>query len=179
MINHLHRFRALRRRVFLALAAMAMPLCNSGCEAATAQPRPGVASSVPIPFDHTIHAGRYAIPCLSCHAFADKSPVAGIPSLQRCMGCHRFVASDKPAIRGMTRMFREGKSASWPRVYDLPDHVYFTHRMHVRAGLDCSVCHGSVAAMPIVRLQHSLDMGWCVDCHRERGASRDCVTCHK
>ncbi|HEX7477620.1 MAG TPA: cytochrome c3 family protein [Polyangiales bacterium] len=166
-----------------ALAVLAGLAAGTGCKSATAQPAPAPAAApdarTSIPFDHSLHAGRNAIPCLACHTSADKSPVAGIPSVRRCMGCHRFVASDKQPIQALSQLFKDGQAPSWPRVYDLPDHVYFSHRMHIRAGLDCSKCHGNVAAMSKVTRVSPMKMGWCMTCHKQRGASTECITCHK
>ena len=25
---------------------------------------------------------------------------------------------------------------------------------------------------------HTLEMGWCIKCHRQNGVSQDCYTCH-
>jgi len=66
----------------------------------------------------------------------------------------------------------------WVRVYSLPDHVYFPHMMHVRAGVACAACHGDVAAMDLVTRSADLKMGWCLECHRQNKASIDCLTCH-
>ncbi len=145
--------------------------------AAAAVPPPGAPGE--IPFDHVIHAGQAAIPCLSCHLYADKSPVAGIPSGKKCMGCHKFVAKEKPGVKLLAERVEEGRPLRWVRVFDLPDFIYFSHRMHVRAKVECRECHGDVAAMKVVRQERQFTMGRCLGCHEERKASRDCVACHK
>lgn len=132
-----------------------------------------------VSMDHALHAGEYGIGCLYCHPHADKSTVAGLPSIQRCMGCHKFVAKEQPAIQELARRFQGGGAVSWARVYDLPDHVYFSHRVHVRAHMACAECHGAVERMARVARASSLEMGACLDCHRRRGASVDCLACHK
>lgn len=132
-----------------------------------------------IPFDHAVHAGRYGIPCLSCHSAATRSTVAGIPSVQSCMGCHKFAGKDKPAVQALAQRFTKGKGLSWPKLYDVPDHVYFSHRAHWQADVTCAECHGAVESMAKVVRTSSLEMGWCMDCHRRRGATSDCLDCHK
>ncbi len=132
-----------------------------------------------VTFDHSIHAGKYAIPCLACHSFADKSTVAGIPSARKCMGCHKFVAKDKPAVQALARRFEAGQPLRWPRVFRLPDFSYFSHRMHVRAKVDCGACHGDVASMHTVAQTQPFTMGRCLACHDERHATHECLSCHK
>jgi hypothetical protein len=95
------------------------------------------------------------------------------------MGCHRTIATEREGIRTLTRHYEEKRPVQWKRVYALPDFIYFSHKRHVKAGVECATCHGDVAGMNRVRRVNELAMGWCVSCHRVRGASRDCATCHK
>ncbi len=133
----------------------------------------------PIPFSHQLHAGKYEIGCTLCHAYARRGPVAGIPTTARCNACHKFVATDKPEVKKVNAAFAAGRPLVWDRVWRLPDHVYFTHERHVAAGLACQKCHGPVETMEVTARTHPVTMGWCVDCHRERAAPTDCLTCHK
>jgi hypothetical protein len=133
----------------------------------------------PVAFSHKLHAGVNQIGCTTCHAYAWHSKIAGIPSAARCYGCHRFVDSDKPDIQLVNKAFQEGKPLVWNQVYRLPDHVYFTHERHIAAGVDCQQCHGAVAQMETMHQVTSLTMGFCLDCHRQRNAPTDCLTCHK
>ena len=139
----------------------------------------GPAPVQPIAFPHTVHAGGLQIPCTYCHIFADRARSAGAPPLEICMGCHKTIATDREEIRKLTRYYEEKRPIEWKRVYALPDFIYFSHKRHVKAGVACSMCHGDVASMKRVRRVNELIMGWCVSCHRVRGASRDCATCHK
>ena len=132
----------------------------------------------PLAFSHKLHAGDNAISCLFCHAYAAKSPLAGIPAVADCRACHLYIAPDAPEIKKLLTYWEEKKSIPWIRVYDVPDHVYFPHMMHLRAKVDCSACHGEVAAMERITRSISLRMGWCLDCHRQQQASIDCWTCH-
>jgi hypothetical protein len=133
----------------------------------------------PIAFPHTVHAGQLQMPCTYCHTFVERSRSAGAPPLEICMGCHRSIATDREEIRKLARHFEEKRPVEWKRVYALPDFIYFSHKRHVTAGVACASCHGNVAGMKKVRRVNELVMGWCVSCHRVRGASRDCATCHK
>jgi len=132
-----------------------------------------------VPFDHSIHAGTYRMACLSCHVDADKSTTAGLPSVRKCMGCHKFVDAEKPAVQELARLWGAEQVPRWSRVYDLPDYVYFSHRVHVGAQVACAQCHGDVASMSHVTRVSSLTMGWCLDCHQARHARLDCGACHK
>jgi hypothetical protein len=132
-----------------------------------------------VAFSHRVHAGDNEIGCTMCHAYAARAPVAGAPSVGRCRGCHRFVDKEKPEVQKILKAYDDGKTIAWSRVHRLPDHVYFTHERHVQAGLECRACHGAVETMEGARQVSPLTMGWCVDCHRERGADVGCTACHK
>lgn len=137
------------------------------------------APAQPIAFPHTIHAGQLQLPCTYCHLFAERSRSAGAPPIQVCMGCHRTIATGRKEIVKLTRYFEEKRPIEWKRVYAVPGFVYFSHKRHVRAGLECAACHGNVAGMKRVRRVNDVVMGWCVSCHRVRHAPMDCPTCHK
>jgi hypothetical protein len=141
--------------------------------------RGGEAPDQPIAFPHTIHVSKLSLPCNFCHIYVDRSRHAGAPALETCMSCHRAIATEREEIRKLARHYEEKRPVAWIRVYSLPDHVYFSHKRHVKAGVDCSECHGMVGAMKKIRRVGSLEMGWCVSCHRAKGAPRDCATCHK
>ena len=132
----------------------------------------------PIAFSHAHHVGEYEIACEFCHAYARRGPVAGIPSVERCVGCHRSILSDQPEIQKLFGYWENEEPIPWIRIHDLPNYVRFTHKAHVRAEIACDNCHGDVAQMEIVQQTESLSMGWCLDCHKERDASRDCLICH-
>ena len=132
----------------------------------------------PVAFSHTRHVVHAGIDCQFCHAYARRGPVAGIPSVERCAGCHRTILSERPEIERVLDYWERQEPIPWIRVHDLPDYVRFSHKAHVRAGVDCATCHGDVGAMEIARQVESLSMGWCVECHTEREASRDCAVCH-
>jgi hypothetical protein len=133
----------------------------------------------PIRFSHQRHAGQLGIDCLYCHRFAGKSPVAGIPSVSLCMTCHSSLSTEQPETRVLATFWKEQRPIPWIRLQRLPDHVYFTHEMHLLANLTCTDCHGEVDRMPFTPRAPSFEMGWCLTCHKQRKASIDCLTCHK
>ena len=170
------------------LALIALAIAFGSFEArpqSTAAPQAGeVTPSQPspageVPFNHQIHAGQYKIPCLDCHAYADKSPSAGVPSLRKCMGCHKFVAKDKAEVQLLAKRFEDGQPLRWELVFAVPDFIYFSHRAHVGANVACKECHGDVAAAKTVRQEQPFTMGRCLACHEARRATRDCMACHK
>jgi hypothetical protein len=137
----------------------------------------------PIAFPHDLHAGTNQIPCMYCHTSADRSVDAGIPSIQVCAGCHLpggvpMVAASRPGVGQLVKYWNEKKAIPWVRIHDLPDHVHFPHMRHVKAGLACQQCHGPVETMKEVRQESSLQMGWCLECHKARKARVDCAVCH-
>ena len=138
----------------------------------------------PILFNHQIHAGKLAMDCLYCHTGAEKSPIANIPAVGTCMGCHKIAMTDRPEVVKLTGYFERGEQVPWVEVYRLPDHVKFNHKRHVKAGMTCQECHGPVQEMAVLYQYPSLKMGWCVTCHRQKlkdpkfPATTDCVACH-
>ena len=141
----------------------------------------------PIQFSHKTHAGTLGMDCLYCHYGAIRSPIANIPGMSVCMGCHKIAVADRPEIRKLTEYFNRGEPVPWVEVHKLPQHVKFNHKRHVLANIDCAQCHGPVKEMDVVFQYSSLKMGWCVTCHRQdlknprdpqNPASLDCLVCH-
>ncbi|MCB0278119.1 MAG: cytochrome C [Calditrichaeota bacterium] len=127
----------------------------------------GYAPEQPIAFSHKLHAGKLGMECLYCHTNAEKGPHATVPPLSTCMGCHSVVATNQPEIKKLTEYWENGIAVPWVRIHRLPDHVYFTHQMHVNAGIACQTCHGEVQEMAIIKQVRLLEMGDCVTCHRQ------------
>ena len=127
----------------------------------------GYAPEQPIPYSHKLHAGVMKIPCLYCHSGALKSRQAQIPDVERCMNCHRVTKTDSPAIQKLSAIYASGQPLKWKRIHALPDHVYFDHRPHVKAGILCQTCHGEVQEMDVVSQRMSMRMGNCLGCHRD------------
>ena len=167
------------------------------------QPAVAKPSTQPINFPHNTHVQTYKIDCQYCHADARRSEYAGLPSVQRCLGCHKITAADKPEIQKLAQYGAKGEPIPWVRVFKVPEFTYFPHKAHVRGGIACQTCHGPVETMTTAagstgpRLVNDLlrvaglrpaapplSMGWCIDCHRKENAARgmhaplDCVTCH-
>jgi hypothetical protein len=120
----------------------------------------------PVQFSHKHHAGDDGIDCRYCHTSVETSASAGMPSTQTCMNCHSQIWADSPYLEPVRESARTGKPIEWTRVNDLPDYVYFNHSIHVNKGVGCSTCHGNVAQMPLMYQAASLQMEWCLACHR-------------
>ena len=136
----------------------------------------------PIDYSHKLHAGDLEIPCQFCHTYARRSRSAGIPALEQCMQCHTLIGRDRDAIKDVVKAYEDKQAIEWVKVHDLPDFVYFDHSRHIKAGFECQTCHGPVEQMEVLYRHAPLTMGWCVNCHRDnldKGASVDCLTCHK
>jgi hypothetical protein len=120
----------------------------------------------PIPFSHKHHVGDDGIDCRYCHTSVEKSGFAGLPSTSICLTCHSQLFLDSPKLAPLHESARTGQPIHWVRVHDLPDFVYFEHDIHVRKGVACIECHGQVDQMPLTWRVASLDMQWCLHCHR-------------
>ncbi|HEX9015777.1 MAG TPA: cytochrome c3 family protein [Chloroflexota bacterium] len=137
------------------------------------------APTQPIAFSHKLHAGDRAIPCMFCHTSVSKSNIANVPSEEICAGCHRVVRPDSQQVQKLMNYFNTRQPVPWQRVYRVPDFVYFSHQMHVANNVACESCHGNVSGMDRISQAQPITMGWCLECHRSRGAPTDCWTCHK
>ena len=123
----------------------------------------------PVPFSHQHHVGGLGIDCRYCHTSVETSSFAGIPPTKTCMNCHSQIWTGAPLLEPVRESFRSGKSLVWTRVNDLPDFVYFDHSIHINKGVGCNTCHGPVDRMSLMFNWASLQMEWCLDCHRDPG----------
>ena len=120
----------------------------------------------PIQFSHLHHVTDDGIDCRYCHTSVETSPFAGIPPTKTCMNCHSQLFSTEPILEPVRASFRDDKPLHWVRVHDLPDFVYFNHSIHVKKGMGCETCHGRVDQMPLMQQVNTLQMEWCLNCHR-------------
>jgi len=127
----------------------------------------GVAREQPVPFSHEHHVGGLGIDCRYCHTSVETSAFAGIPATSICMNCHSQIWSASDVLKPVRDSFQNGTPIRWTRVHNLPDFTYFNHAIHVQKGVGCSTCHGPVDRMPLMRQEHSLQMEWCLGCHRQ------------
>jgi hypothetical protein len=126
----------------------------------------GIARPQPAPFSHQHHVAALGIDCRYCHTSVETSSFAGIPPTKTCMNCHSQIWTSAPMLEPVRESFRSGKSLVWNRVNDLPEFVYFDHSIHINKGVGCNTCHGPVDRMPLMYNYASLQMEWCIECHR-------------
>jgi hypothetical protein len=120
----------------------------------------------PVQFSHLHHVKDDGIDCRYCHTSVETSPFAGIPPTKTCMNCHSQIWNQAPILEPIRASFREDKPVRWVRVHDLPDFVYFNHSIHVKKGMGCETCHGRIDEMPLTLQENTLQMEWCLNCHR-------------
>jgi c(7)-type cytochrome triheme protein len=143
--------------------------------------RTRAASEQPLAFNHQAMV-RLGIGCLFCHTDAPRSLAAGMPSEQKCMGCHHVIATDNPEIQKLSTYWERQEPLQWVRVNALPRFVYFSHQVHIAAYLNCERCHGDVGHMTVAVPVVKMNMGFCLDCHNQQPNAaqlRDCVVCHQ
>jgi hypothetical protein len=125
-----------------------------------------IARSQPVPFSHKHHVGGLGLDCRYCHTSVEVSSTAGIPPTKTCMNCHSQIWTNAQILEPVRYSYRSGTSLQWEKVNDLPDFVYFNHSIHVNKGVGCNTCHGQVDGMALTLQQESLQMEWCLECHR-------------
>ncbi len=127
----------------------------------------GLVYEQPVPFSHDHHTAALGIDCRYCHTSVERAASAGLPPTETCMNCHKIIWQDSPMLEPVRASFRNDEPIAWNRVHDLPDYVYFDHSIHVAKGVGCNECHGQVNEMPLLARGASLQMAWCLDCHRD------------
>ena len=135
----------------------------------------------PIDFPHKIHTQDIGVYCDTCHTGVKTGARAGIPSINVCMSCHEDIGdATDPRIQTLRATARRGEDMAWQRVYGFVEesHVRFNHAPHIRAMVDCATCHGDLSQMTVAERRVNHTMGFCLDCHRQKAASNDCLTCH-
>jgi len=121
----------------------------------------------PLQFSHMHHVTDDGIDCRYCHTSVETSSFAGIPPTKTCMNCHSVLFANAAFLEPVRASFRDNRPLHWVRVHDLPDFVYFNHSIHIKKGVGCETCHGRIDQMAAVYQVNSLQMEWCLNCHRE------------
>lgn len=134
----------------------------------------------PIQFTHKVHVGL-GVPCLYCHPGAWRQASAGLPSQQKCWACHGQLAKYKDAdvntwpaeLQKLAGYIERNEPIEWVPVYQVPDFVHFNHRPHIAAGVNCENCHGDMKEKIVATVEETVNMGWCLNCHRTRTEDND------
>jgi hypothetical protein len=133
--------------------------------------RQGQRPDQPVPFSHKHHVEGLGLQCQYCHTSVEKSSYAGIPPTKTCINCHSQIWTNAQLLEPVRHSWATGESIQWIKVHDLPDYVYFNHEIHVNKGIGCASCHGRVDEMPLMYQQNTLQMEWCLNCHRNPGVN--------
>lgn len=133
----------------------------------------------PIAYTHKVHLAN-SMQCADCHVQVEEGPEASIPGVEVCMTCHQAIATEKPEIKKLAAYQARDEDIPWQRVYDYPPsaHVKFNHAPHIRAHVECKTCHGDMTQQTVAVRTVNMTMGFCLDCHKQKKASVDCITCH-
>ena len=126
----------------------------------------GLVRNQPVPFSHEHHVSGLGIDCRYCHTSVTESHFAGIPPTKTCMTCHSQIWRDSPMLQPIRQSWATNTPVQWNRVHYLPQYVYFNHSVHIAKGVGCQTCHGQINQMPLVYQVASLQMEWCLTCHR-------------
>ena len=120
----------------------------------------------PVEYSHRLHAGQLGMDCRYCHTSVEKAAHSNIPPTATCMNCHTQIMPESLLLVPVRESFNSGNSIEWIKVHQLPDYAHFSHAVHINNGVGCESCHGRIDQMEVVRLEESLSMWWCLDCHR-------------
>ncbi|MBI4595573.1 MAG: cytochrome c3 family protein, partial [Candidatus Tectomicrobia bacterium] len=140
----------------------------------------------PIEFNHKKHLQDVGLECQNCHTLVLTYYRASIPNIEVCSMCHDEGGdgqnASNPKTQKVLEYIKKGEAIPWQKVYQMPDHVYFSHQRHVVMGrIECVTCHGKIdqTTLPITTaaVKHTMDS--CMNCHKKSGVSNDCVACHK
>ena len=130
------------------------------------QTQAGIVRQQPVPFSHAHHVKGLGIDCRYCHTSVTESHFAGVPATKTCMTCHSQIWRDAPMLQPVRTSWATNTPLQWNRVHNLPQFVYFNHSIHIAKGVGCQTCHGLVNQMPLMYQTASLQMEWCLTCHR-------------
>ena len=126
-----------------------------------------VAREQPVQFSHEHHVAGLGLDCRYCHTAVEDSATAGMPATKTCMTCHSQIWTNAELLEPVRESWRTNQPIRWNRVHDLPDFANFNHGIHIQKGVGCVSCHGAVNEMPLMWQTASLQMEWCLSCHRE------------
>lgn len=184
-LNLSKKFRAIVKRPIFVIAAgvlMLFLLTAAGYGLWSTQQPP----AQPIEYNHQLHIG-FGIQCLYCHTGAWRQASAGLPTQTKCWGCHQQIPVKNADQQKLADYVTAEEPIPWVPVFIQPDFVYFNHRPHIAAEVNCETCHGELSYMKVAQPQNIMNMGWCLNCHRTKAANdpekltrlTDCATCHR
>ena len=141
-------------------------------------PATDIGPEQPIPFSHRIHAGVKEIQCAYCHPYIARSNHPGLPPVEKCMHCHKYIIIKHPWIKEEHRYYNTKTPTPWKKVNVLAEHVLFNHQRHINSEIECRECHGAVETMDRIK-GTQFQMGFCINCHQQKKANLGCwLACH-
>jgi len=152
--------------VILGLVVTSLALTLNELQRSPYVTKQGERLEQPVPFSHQHHVAGLGLDCRYCHTSVENSSFAGIPPTKTCMNCHSEIWTNADILEPVRASYRNGTPIWWTKLHDLPDYVYFNHEIHINKGIGCASCHGPVDEMPLTYAHASLQMEWCLDCHR-------------
>lgn len=136
----------------------------------------------PIKYNHSKHVEEIGLECIQCHQHYETDSAAGLPVLEDCAECHSELLGESEEEKKLLQFVDENLELPWNRVFQLPRHVFFSHRRHIVLGqLECNVCHGDMEKRtePPQKSDNEVTMDFCMECHEDTGVSIDCMNCHR
>ena len=127
----------------------------------------GYAPVQPVPYSHALHVGKLGMDCRYCHNTVEKTGMAALPSTETCMNCHTNIKPNSEKLAPVRESYKTGCRCRGSRSTTWPEYVYFNHSAHINAGVGCIECHGRIDQMERVETVKPLNMGWCLECHRD------------
>ena len=141
-------------------------------------PATDIGAEQPIPFSHRVHSGIKEIQCRFCHPYVGRSNHPGLPPVEKCLYCHKYIIANHPQIQKEHWYFNNRFPVPWRKVNTLAEHVLFNHQRHIRKKLECRECHGAVETMDRIKGRYFY-MEFCITCHQQKKANLDCwLACH-
>jgi len=152
--------------VILGLVVTSLALTLNELQRSPYVTKQGERLEQPVPFSHQHHVAGLGLDCRYCHTSVENSSFAGIPPTKTCMNCHYEIWTNADILEPVRASYRNNTPIWWTKLHDLPDYVYFNHEIHINKGIGCVSCHGPIDEMPLTYAHASLQMEWCLDCHR-------------
>ena len=152
--------------VILGLVVTSLALTLNELQRSPYVTKQGERLEQPVPFSHQHHVAGLGLDCRYCHTSVENSSFAGIPPTKTCMNCHSEIWTNADILEPVRASYRNNTPIWWTKLHDLPDYVYFNHEIHINKGIGCVSCHGPIDEMPLTYAHASLQMEWCLDCHR-------------
>ena len=140
----------------------------------------GSKADQPISFNHKKHLEQ-GLECNACHRFFKTQTFSGMPGINTCLECHKEPVTKSQEEEKIRQFQKKNTPIPWRRIYEQPDHVFFSHRRHVVLGkLQCQTCHGEIgqSEKPPTKPWTNMTMSWCMDCHTKNKVTNDCLACH-